>query len=98
MDPLSPYSSDPSFTLENVTKTMATVDEDTLDYVLNLPGSKRGGGRSEMIDYFFKYSQYASWSDLASSLYSWEQHAALSAAREFIKRTTGMCVYVHSIV
>ena len=94
---MSPYSSDPSLTLENVTKATATVDEDTLGNVLSLPRSKRSE-RSKMIEYFVKYSPYASWSLLAGRLYCEEEHEALSAARKFIKGTVGKCVYVHSLV
>ena len=95
---MSPYSSDPSLTLENVTKATATVDEDTLgDDVLDPPPSKRSE-RSKMIEYFVKYSPYASWSRLAGRLYYEEEHEALSAARKFIKGTVGKCMYVHSLV
>ena len=94
---LSPYSSDPSLTLENVTKATATVDVDTLCRVLLLPPSKRSE-RSKIIECFIKYSPYASWSWLAGKLYYKEEHEALSAARKFIKRTVGKCVYVHSLV
>ena len=51
-----------------------------------------------MIEYFIKYSSYASWSRLAGGLYRYEKHEALSAARKFIKGTVGKCVYVHSLV
>ena len=86
---MSPYSSDPSLTLENVTKATATVNEGTLgDDVLLLPHSKQSE-RSKMIEYFIKYSPYASWSVLAGRLYYKEKHEALSAVRKFIKRTAG---------
>ena len=94
---MSPYSSDPSLTLENVTKATATVDEDTLGLVLFLPSSKQSE-RSKMIEYFIKYSPYVSWSWLAIRLYYHEKHEALSTARKFIKGTMGKCVYVHSLV
>ena len=94
---MSPYSSDPSLTLENVTKATATVDEGTLGNVLHPPPSKRSE-RSKMIEYFIKYSPYASWSSLAGRLYYEEKHEVLSAARKFIKETVGECVYVHSLV
>ena len=97
LHPLSPYSSDLSLTLENVAKATATVDEGTLGRVLLLPHSKQIE-KSKMIEYFIKYSPYASWSSLASRLYCEEQHEALSAARKFIKGTVGMCVYVYSLV
>ena len=94
---MSPYSSDPSLTLENVTKAAATVNEGTLGEILDLPFSKRSE-RSKMIEYFIKYSPYASWSWLAGRLYYYEKHEALSAVRKFIKRTVGKCVYVYSLV
>ena len=95
---LSPYSSDPSLTLENVTKATATVNEYKLgDDVLSLPPSKQSE-RSKIIEYFVKYSPYASWSRLAGRLYYEEEHEALSAARKFIKGIVGKCVYVHSLV
>ena len=93
---MSPYSSDPSLTLENVTKATATVDERRLCNVLGLPFKKQSE-RSKMIEYFVKYSPYASWSRLAGELYSREEHKALSEARKFIKGTVGKCVYVHSL-
>ena len=94
---MSPYSSDPSLTLENVTKATATVSEDTLGNVLNLPRSKLSE-RLRMMEYFIKYSPYASWSFLAGGLYYRGEHEALSAARKFIKGTVGKCVYVLSSV
>ena len=94
---MSPYSSDPSLTLENVTKATATVSEDTLGGVLEQPRSKRSE-KSKMIEYFIKYSPYASWSFLAGRLYYKREHEALPAARKFIKGTVGKCVYVHSLV
>ena len=42
------------------------------------------------------YSQYASWSDLASKLYHREHHEVLSAAKKFIKKTFGKCMCVYS--
>ena len=91
---MSPYYSDPSLTLENVTKATATVNEGTLGGILLLPHSKRIE-KSKMIEYFIKYSPYASWSLLATRLYYEEEHEALSAARKFIKGTVGKCVCIH---
>ena len=53
--------------------------------------------RERLIDYFLKYSEDASWSDLAGRLYYYEQHEAVAAARKFIKGTPGKCVYIHTL-
>ena len=45
--------------------------------------------RNKIIDYFLKYSHFATWSDVSGRLYMWEYHEALAAAREFIKGTSG---------
>ena len=45
--------------------------------------------RNKAIDYFLKYSHFASWSDISSRLYVGEHHEALAVAREFIKGTSG---------
>lgn len=101
MDPLSPYSSDPSLTPENVTMVMETVDDFDIYFILKMDVvslQQFRGGKSMAIDYFIKYSPYASWGYLAGRLYWKEEDAALSAARKFIKRKTGMCVFVHSVM
>ena len=69
----------------------------TLGEVLSL---SKLSERSEMINYFIKYSSYASWSLLAGRLYYCEEDEALSTARKFIKATVGKCVYacIHSLV
>ena len=79
-----------------------TVKEDDLENILSIPKSKReelqqqssttAEYREGLIDYFLNYSEYASLSDLASRLYSVEQHEAVAAARKFIKGTPGKCV------
>ena len=51
--------------------------------------------REGLIHYFLNYSEYASWSYLAGRLYWREHHEALSAARRFIKRAPGRCVYTN---
>ena len=73
----------------------ATLGEDDLAGVLWVPMSKREQSsttveyRNKVVDYFLKYSPYASWSDVSSRLYKWERHEALAAAREFINGTSG---------
>ena len=77
----------------------ATLGEDKLAVVLNVPGSKQEEFRQQssttveyrnkVIDYFLKYSYFASWSDVSGLLYFQEQHEALAMAREFIKETSG---------
>ena len=74
----------------------ATLGEDKLADVLYVPRSKFRQQssttveyRNIVIDYFLKYSHFASWSDVSSRLYKWEHHEALAAVREFIKGTSG---------
>ena len=98
---MSPYSSDPSLTHENVAITTASVEEVELGhYILLVPLSKheeiqqqKSNYRESLIDYFIKYSPYASWTWLAGRLYYRERHEALSAVKKFIKGTRGKCVY-----
>ena len=90
---------DPTLTHENVSKVTATLGEDKLANVLDVPLSKQKEFRQQssttveyrkkVIDYFLKYSHLASWSDVSSRLYRWEHHEALAAVREFIKGTSG---------
>lgn len=49
--------------------------------------------RERVIEYAIQYSPYATWGDLAGQLYYRECPEALAAARRFIKRTPGKCVY-----
>ena len=86
-------------TSDNISKVVATVGEDKLGDVLNVPLSKReefqrqssttADYRQRLINYFIKYSHWAGWSDLISWLYYYEQPAAVEAARAFISQTTG---------
>ena len=92
-------------TSDNFSKVVATVGEDKLEAVLNVTGSKMEefqqqsstttDYRQRLIEYFVKYSPWASWSDLGSSLYYHDQPAAVEAARAFITQTPGKC-YHHS--
>ena len=80
-----------------------TVEKDKLRDSLSIPRNKgrelqqqsstTAEYRERLIDYFLKYSEFASWSDLAGRLYYFEQHEAVAAARRFIKGTPGKCVY-----
>ena len=82
----------------------ATVDDDKLaDAILVVPDSMLDEIRGKMststdfregvIKYYIQYSPYATWADLAGRLYYEECGEALAAARRFIKRTPGKCVY-----
>ena len=83
----------------------ATVDHDELaNNILLVPSFLRGKIRGKIstsadfrkgvIEYYIQYSPYATWAELAGLLYYWEYGEALVAARRFIKRTTGKCVYI----
>ena len=50
--------------------------------------------REGLINYFIKYSEYASWTDLANSLYEDEHHEAVATAKPFIKQTPGKYIHV----
>ena len=86
---------------------MATKKDD-LEIALIIPKSKREElqqqsstntkYREGLIDYFLKYSELASWSDLAGRFYYYEQHEAVAAARRFIKGTPGECASVYSLM
>ena len=87
-------------TSDNISKVVATLGENELrQFVLNVPGSKReefqqqssttADYRQRLIDYFIKYSPWASWSDLASRLYAYGTPLSVEAARAFITQTPG---------
>ena len=82
----------------------ATVKDGKLeDYILHVPvsiqneirkkTSSSAEYRERVIEYYHQYSPYANWGDLAGWLYYRECPEALAAARRFIKRTPGKCVY-----
>ena len=82
-----------------------TVDNDTLtNYILHVPFSIRddikektstsADFREGVIEYYIQYSPRATWTQLAGELYLKECGKALAAARRFIKRTPGKCVYM----
>ena len=86
-------------TSDNISKVVATLGEDELGDVLDVPRSKRkkfglqssttADYRQRLIDYFIKYSPCASWSDLASRLYLYGTPSSVEAARAFITQTPG---------
>ena len=86
-------------TSDNISKVVATVGEDKLGDVLNVPQSKReefrqqssttADYRQRLINYFIKYSPRMDWRELISDLYYYEQPAAVEAARAFITQTPG---------
>ena len=86
-------------TSDNISKVVATLEEDELGRVLDVPVSKieefqqqsstTADYRQRLIDYFVKYSPWASWSDLASRLYSLGTPSSVEAARAFITQTPG---------
>ena len=82
----------------------ATVDDVILAYnILHVPLSIRhkirgktstsADFREGVIEYYIQYSPYASWAGLAGDLYFSKCGEALAAARRFIKKTPGKCVY-----
>ena len=81
----------------------ATVKDDLLGDCLRVPPSKQyeirkktstsAEYREGLINYFIQYSPYATWSDLSGELYCNEYPKAMAAARRFIKKTPGKCVY-----
>lgn len=94
---------DLSLTHENVSTVLATVVElDKLRGTLAIPSSKLKEiqlqssttvqERDGLIDYFIKYTEYASWSDLANRLYQGGHHKAVAAAKRFIKQAPGKCM------
>ena len=96
---------DPTFTLENVSTVLATVvDVEELRDALLVPERKLEEiqqqsstvtqVREGLINYFIKYSEYASWTDLTNSLYEDEHHEAVAAAKTFIKQTPGKYIHV----
>ena len=104
-DPLSPYSSDHSFTRQNISMVTATVHNDNrlADDILRVPYSIRDEIREKTsasadfregaIEYYVQYSPQVTWPELAGELYYRECGKALAAATRFIKRTPGKCVY-----
>ena len=84
----------------------ATVDDDgkLAEDILQVPRSiqweirKKTSTSADLregaIEYYAQYSPQATWAELAGELYYWEYGEALAAARRFIKRIPGNCVYI----
>ena len=83
----------------------ATVNDDDrlAEYILQVPSSIGGeigektstsaDFREGVMKYYIQYSPQATWAELAGQLYYFQYHEALAAARRYIKRTPGKCVY-----
>ena len=87
----------------------ATLDDAQLaEEILQVPRSildeirgKTSNFREGAIEYYVQYSPRATWAELAGRLYYWEfikRDKALAAARRFIKRIPGNCVYIHVLL
>ena len=83
----------------------ATIGDDELAYdILDVSSSIRdeirentstsADVREGAIEYYVQYSPQATWTELAGELYYEEYGEALAAARRFIKRTPGKCMYI----
>ena len=94
---------DPTFTAENVSTVLATVvNVEKLRQALVVPSRKLGEiqqqsstvdqQREALINYYIKFSDFASWTDLANSLYDDGHHEAVVTAKTFIKQTPGKYV------
>lgn len=94
------YHLDSSFTAENVSTVLATfMDIEKLkDVLLVRPrkleetqqqSSTVAQQKEALIDYYIKFSEWASWADLANSLYHGDYHEAAATAKTFIKQTPG---------
>ena len=102
---LFPYSSDHSFTRQNISMVTATVGDGRLAGILQVPSSIQDEIRGKTstsadfregaIEYYIQYSPQATWCQLAGQLYFEECGEALAAARRFIKRAPGKCVYIY---
>ena len=88
-DPLSPYSSDHSFTCQNISMVTATIGDDELAYdILDVSSSIRdeirentstsADFREGAIEYYVQYSPQATWTELAGELYYEEYGEALA--------------------
>ena len=102
-------STDPTLTHANISTVTATVpleDNELGNWILRVPerkckeihqqSSTAAEEREKLILHYLNYAEYASWSDLADSLYFRQHHDALSAVRRFIKTEPGefMCILV----
>ena len=91
---------DPTFTAESVSTVLATVvDMEKLVEALRIPPRKWAKikqksstvdqRRDALINYYVKFSDYASWADLANILYLCGHHQALATAKTLIKIAPG---------
>ncbi len=94
---------DPTFTAENVSTVLATVvDVEKLRQALVVSPRKLreiqqqsstvAHQREALIIYHIKFTEFASWTDLANSLYSDGHNEAAATAKTFIKQTPGKYV------
>ena len=99
---------DPTFTAENVSTVLATVvDVEELRQALVVPPRKLedmqqqsstvAQQRAALINYCAKFTEYASWTDLANSLYKNGHNEAAATTRTFIKQTPGKYVQHKSV-
>ena len=65
----------------------------TISDKIRVNSSSSAEYRERVIDYYIQFSPHATWSGLAEQLYANEYTEALAAAKRFIKRTPGKCVY-----
>lgn len=86
-------------THENVSKVLTSIPTDRLGEAVRVPWRMREKishqkstdteHRRETINYFLKYSEIATWHDLASRLYWLDHQEAVKATKVFIKRALG---------
>ena len=85
--------------------SICTEIRDKTEYILQVPYSVQDEIREKtstsadfregVIEYYRQYSPQATWGQLAGQLYLYYRECeALAAARRFIKRTPGKCVYI----
>ena len=95
---------DPSFNRENVSRVIATLNDEDVAFILDVPvdvqlrcqkqsfSSGDFDYRRRLLDYFMRYSHYANWNELSSRFYREEHHEAELTARRFISGRRGKCV------
>ncbi len=98
---------DPTYTAENMSTVLVTVmNVEELREALVVPPRKLreiqqqsstvAQQREALIIYHIKFTECASWTDLANSLYLRGHHDAVATAKTFIKQTPGKYVQ-HSV-
>jgi len=89
---LSPLVSDTSFTLQNVTTAVESVNsQGSLGFYLGVPRRKYRSGK-EILQYFITTVPRASWETLAGGLCYQQEHAVLETVKEYLRPQPGMCV------